>query len=237
MNETVGKAKFECPVNHYLESWNDAEIIPGQLSLGQPCINPLFDTRSFQESLLKWSGNTVSWHDYLMANWEKEYFPGSGLSVFSKFWDTSLGNGIFNYNIPENKTLSINSELLSSVINSSDDVKTDGFEVGFYESVSIGTGMHVNNPWLMELPDPVSRHCWDNVAAISPSDAEKLKIVTGQLIKIGDNLVLPAFIQPGQAEGTLSVALGYGHTNSGPVGNNIGVNVYPFIEFKGGNRI
>jgi len=236
LNETVGKAKYECPVNHYLESWNDAEIIPGQLSLGQPCINPLFDTRSFQDSLLKWSGNMVSWHDYLMANWEKEYFTGSGFSVFSKFWDTSLGKGVFDYNIAEKKTLSINSELLSRIINSSDSVKTDGFEVVIYESVSLGTGMHVNNPWLMELPDPVSRHCWDNVAAISPSDAERLNIITGQLIKIGDNLVLPAFIQPGQAEGTLSVALGYGHTNSGPVGNNIGLNVYPFIEFKGGTR-
>ncbi len=237
VNETVGIAKIECPVHHYLESWIDAEIIPGQLSLGQPCINPLFDTRSFQESLLKWSGNKVSWHDYLMANWEKEYFPESALPEFRKFWDTSLSNGVFYYNIPDSKTGSINTEILSRVINSADSVKTDGFEVVFYESVALGTGMMVNNPWLMELPDPVSRHCWDNVAAISPYDAEKLEILTGHLIRIGENLILPAFIQPGQAEGTLSVALGYGHTNSGPVGNNVGVNVYPFIEIKVGNRI
>ena len=237
VNETAGKAKYECPVHHYLESWNDAEIIPGQLSLAQPCINPIFDTRSFQESLLKWSGNKVSWHDYLMANWEKEYFPESGIPVFSKFWNTSLGNGIFNYNIPGRKTSAINAEILSGAIDSEDSVKADGFEVIFYESVALGTGMQVNNPWLMELPDPVSRHCWDNVAAISPSDAEKLAIVTGQLIRIGENLILPAFIQPGQAEGTLSIAIGYGHTNSGPVGDNIGVNVFPFSEFNGRNRI
>ncbi len=56
LNDTVGKAKYECPVNHYLESWDDSEIIPGQLSLSQPCINPIFETRSFQDSLLKWSG-------------------------------------------------------------------------------------------------------------------------------------------------------------------------------------
>ena len=89
----------------------------------------------------------------------------------------------------------------------------------------------------MELPDPVSRHCWDNVAAVSPADAEKLGIQTGHLIKLGKELTLPAFIQPGQAEGTVSVALGYGHTNSGPVANNIGVNVYPFISISGGNRV
>jgi molybdopterin-containing oxidoreductase family iron-sulfur binding subunit len=89
----------------------------------------------------------------------------------------------------------------------------------------------------MELPDPVSRHCWDNVAAVSPADALKLGIRTGHLIKIGEELLLPAFIQPGQAEGTVSVALGYGHTNSGPVANNVGINVYPFTRITGGARV
>ena len=95
MNETVGKAKYECPVNHYLESWDDAEIIPGQLSLSQPCINPIFDTRSFQDSLLKWSGSKITYHDYMKSNWEKEYFPHSQCSDFRNFWDESLGNGVF----------------------------------------------------------------------------------------------------------------------------------------------
>ena len=53
LTDTVGKSKYECPVNHYLESWDDSEIIPGNLSLSQPCINPIFNTRSFQDSLLK----------------------------------------------------------------------------------------------------------------------------------------------------------------------------------------
>ena len=60
---------------------------------------------------------------------------------------------------------------------------------------------------------------------------------TGTLIKIADGLILPAFIQPGQAEGTVSVALGYGHISSGPVCNNIGVNLYPFVKLTNGNRI
>ena len=237
LNETVGKAKYECPVHHYLESWNDAEIIPGQLSLSQPCINPLFNTRSFQDSLLKWSGNPISWHDYLMANWEKEFFPKSNQPVFRNFWDVCLGNGVFSYKISDSKPASFNKEALSGVMNSIENTGTDGYEVILYESVALGTGMHANNPWLMELPDPVSRHCWDNVAAVSPADAEKLGIQTGHLIKLGEELILPAFIQPGQAEGTVSVALGYGHSNSGPVANNIGVNVYPFIRMTGGNRI
>jgi molybdopterin-containing oxidoreductase family iron-sulfur binding subunit len=89
----------------------------------------------------------------------------------------------------------------------------------------------------MELPDPVSRQCWENVAAISKSDAEKLSIQTGDMIKLMEGLVLPAFIQPGQAEGTISVAPGYGHTNAGRVCTDIGVNLYPFVRITNGNRV
>jgi len=237
LNETVGTGKYECPVHHYLESWDDAEIIPGQLSLSQPCINPLFNTRSFQDSLLKWSGSSILWHDYLIANWEKVFFPHSNMSDFRNFRDVSLGNGVFSYNVSANKPLPFKKEGLSRAMNSLENTWTGGYEVIISESVALGTGTHANNPWLMELPDPVSRHCWGNVAAISISDAENQGIQTGDLIKVADGLILPAFIQPGQAEGTISVTLGYGHTNSGPVCNNIGVNLYPFVRTIDGNRL
>ena len=237
LNETVGKGKYECPVHHYLETWDDAEIIPGQLSLSQPCINPLFKTRSFQDSLLKWSGSRIPYRDYITNHWEKVYFLHSNVPDFRSFWDESLGNGVFRYNVPHGKSLSFDREALSKAINNSEVPGAGGIEVVISESVSLGTGMHANNPWLMELPDPVSRQCWENVAAISISDAEKLGIHTGDLIKLSDGLILPAFIQPGQAEGTISLALGYGHTNSGPVCANIGVNLYPFIRINGGNRV
>jgi MoCo/4Fe-4S cofactor protein with predicted Tat translocation signal len=236
LNETAGKATYDCPVNHYLESWDDAEIIPGQLSLGQPCINPLFNTRSFQDSLLKWSGNSSDWHGYLMSNWEKEYFPKSGSSNFRTFWDESLRNGVFKSGNPADKLSTFSNEPLYTALKSSVSSEKEGFEIIFFESVAIGTGMHSNNPWLMELPDPVSKHCWENVAAVSPSDAAKLAIQTGQVISIGNGITLPAFIQPGQAEGTVSVALGYGHSGSGPVADKKGVNVYPFAAVSGGNR-
>ena len=237
LNETAGIAKFECPVNHYLESWDDSEIIPGQLSLSQPCINPIFNTRSFQDSLLKWSGSNDSYHDYILKNWEKEYFPLSGKSDFRNFWNESLGNGVFSYRVSSAKELIFRKEALSRRMNVSGKPAPSGFEIVIQESVSIGTGMHSNNPWLMELPDPVSKQCWENVAAISATDAEKFSIKTGDLIKLTEGLILPAFIQPGQAESTLSVAPGYGHTNSGKVCTNTGVNVYPYITIIGGNRV
>lgn len=236
LNETVGKAKFECPVNHYLESWDDSEIIPGQLSLSQPCINPIFKTRSFQDSLLKWSGSKVSYHDYIMINWEKEYFPHSNNTDFRAFWNRSLGNGIFTYNVSSGKSLQFKKEAFSNLSILSEIPVVKGFEVIVSESVSLGTGMHSNNPWLMELPDPVSKQCWENVAALSVNDAGKLGVSSGDLIKLSEGLIIPVFIQPGHAEGTVSVALGYGHVNSGPVCKNIGVNLYPYAKIIDGNR-
>jgi Fe-S-cluster-containing dehydrogenase component len=236
LNETVGIAKYECPVNHYLESWDDAKIIPGQLSLHQPCINPIFNTRSFQDSLLKWSGSKIPYYDYIMNNWEKDYFPLTKMTDFISFWNESLGNGVFSYNVPQLKPPSFEEKSLLKAINTSAISGKGTFEVIISESVALGTGMHANNPWLMELPDPVSRQCWENVAAISPNDAEKQGIRTGDLIKLKDNLVIPAFIQPGQADGTISVALGYGHTNAGPVCKDIGVNLYKFVSISAGNR-
>ena len=236
LNETVNLAKFECPVNHYLESWNDSEIIPGQLSLSQPCINPIFNTRSFQDSLLKWSGSKDSYHDYILNNWEKKYFPLSGKPDFRNFWNESLGNGVFSYRVSSAERLIFRKEALNMALNTSGKPASGVFEIVILESVSLGTGMHSNNPWLMELPDPISKQCWENVAAISVSDAEKFGIRSGDLIKLTEGLVLPAFIQPGQTENTISVALGYGHTNSGKVCINIGVNLYPYIKINGGNR-
>jgi Fe-S-cluster-containing dehydrogenase component len=235
LNETVGKAKYECPVNHFLESWNDAEIKPGQLSLCQPCINPIFDTRSFQDSLLAWTGNKISYHDYLMNNWEKTYFQHSGIKDFKSFWTESLRSGVFSYNVVPGKPALFNKEALSRA-GSITGKATDGFEVILYENISIGTGMHANNPWLMELPDPILKQCWENVATVSVSDSSKLGIKTGDIIELTKGLKLPAFVQPGQADGTICIALGYGHTNSGPVCNNVGVNMYRFAGVVDGIR-
>ncbi|MCB8994552.1 MAG: 4Fe-4S dicluster domain-containing protein [Bacteroidales bacterium] len=235
-NETVGLCGYECPTHHYLESWGDAEITPGKLSLAQPCIHPIFDTRSFQDSLLKWMGKSDTWHDYLMLSWKDAYYPNSGKGNFETFWTASLKDGTYNYNPNVTKSQEINTDALAGAFGSISQAVSGRFEILFYPSVGMGSGRHSNNPWLMELPDPIAKLCWDNVASMSPMDAEKLGIQTGDVVKIGNDFSIPAFIQPGQAEGTVSVALGYGHTASGKVADKVGVNVYPFITFEENNR-
>lgn len=237
LNDTVGSAKYECPVHHYLESWNDAEILPGQLSLCQPCINPIFNTRSFQESLLSWSGNKTSWHDYIMHKWEKDIFPHSGMTDFKTFWNKSLGDGVFTYTADRGPIFIFRQEALAHITAISGKMDSGGYEVVISESVSLGTGKHANNPWLMELPDPVLRQCWENVAAISVSDSEKLALKNGDIIKVAEGLMMPVFVQPGQAEGTISAALGYGHKKAGHVCTDVGVNLYPYATTDGENRV
>jgi molybdopterin-containing oxidoreductase family iron-sulfur binding subunit len=236
LNETVGLCKYECPVPHYLEAWNDAEISNGNISLSQPCIHPIFDTRSFQDSLLGWSGNKVSYHDYIKENWKENYFPISEQGNFEVFWTRSLKDGVFTFVSQKSKSSEIKYNTIGAALESADSGQEKGFEVLLYSSVTLGNGKHSNNPWLMELPDPVAKLCWDNVASISPMDAAELGILTGDVIKLGENLSVPAFIQPGQAKGTLSVALGYGHTNAGKVADKAGVNVYPHVRVVDGNR-
>jgi Fe-S-cluster-containing dehydrogenase component len=86
------------------------------------------------------------------------------------------------------------------------------------------------------LPDPLTKVCWDNFAAISPADAENLKVSDGDFIRIASDVEVPVVVQPGQAPKTLSMAIGYGRTRSGKVAEGVGVNAYNFMDFRDGFR-
>ncbi len=111
-----------------------------------------------------------------------------------------------------------------------------GYEVVLYEKVGIRDGAEGNNPWLQELPDPVSRTCWDNYAAMSPKLAEELGLQDEDVVEIdagGKVVALPTFKQPGQPYGTVAVAVGYGHfwgQVNGKVAEGVGENVYPLVQ-------
>ena len=236
-NETAEVSDFICPDHHYLESWNDAEIKPGTLSLTQPGIRPLFNSRQAQESLLKWSGNNISYYDYLKNYWEKHFFSKSKIINFTTFWNTSVHDGVFEYKTsPAKFSVKITGELLGKVFRRFQE-KEEDFELNLYKKVSIGNGKHANNPWLQELPDPVTRATWDNYLCISPADAINLNLKTGDRVIISERMILPVLVQPGQAKGTLSAALGYGRTQAGRVAEGVGQNVAEFIQTENGTRL
>lgn len=228
-DETASTCKYICPDHHNLESWNDFEPRKGSYSLSQPAIAPLGLTRQVQESLLAWTGSTSNYHDYIAQHWSSSMLKGAN-------WNKTLQDGVL-----ESSPVSMKNYSFSSNMNAASDVVSkmsgSGIEIMLYEKVGMGNGQHANNPWLQELPDPVSKVTWDNYLAVSPKDAREKSWVQGNVVNVkanGVTLKVPIFIQPGQMPGTASLALGYGRTKAGKVADGVGTNAFLLTTMPGG---
>ncbi len=247
LDETSSLVNYICPENHFLESWNDAEPKKGFFSLAQPTINRLFDTRASQESLLKWAGKDIEYFDYIQQYWENNIYPLQNeftdkVSGFSQFWIECLQNGVFETHSKSSAQFQnkFNKSILAPAIREIADQEPDAgdFELQLHENIALGNGKNANNPWLQELPDPISKVCWDNYISVSPRQAAETGLENGDVVIISSTLEqieLPVLLQQGQAYGTISVPLGYGRTRAGKVGNNVGKNAFRFCKIKNGN--
>ncbi|WP_321514725.1 4Fe-4S dicluster domain-containing protein [Marinifilum fragile] len=226
-NETTSLMKFVAPDNHYLESWNDFEPKANRYSLMQPGIRPLFNTRQFQSSLLSWIGEDPDYLKFIKAYWEKNFYPMQNTYPnFVTYWNHTLQQGVFEPNV---KSVSDTKFHYGGINNIFDELakqpKSKGIELQVYESIAIGDGKMANNPWLQEMPDPISKICWDNYLCISPKLASELMMGTGDVVEVNSKVKLPVYVLPGQAYNTVAVAKGYGRQVCGIVGKNVGVNV------------
>ena len=238
-DETASLCQIVAPIHHYLESWGDANPVEGYYTIVQPTINPVNDTRYAEEGLLSWSDNGVKdFYQYIQNNWNTNVLPKAGLT-----WKQLLQNGsVYLGEKPAGSTAfsqNLNAVAQTIVSQSNALVKTgeNAIELTVYENVAVGDGKAANNPWLQELPDPVSKVTWDNYIAIAPKHAEKLGISELDLAEVKTekySLTLPVLIQPGQAIGTVSIALGYGRTKAGKAGADVGKNAFPFLNFANG---
>ena len=234
-DETASVATYALPAPHYLESWGDVQMELGKYSLIQPTINPLFDSKQFQDCLLSWSGNENTYYTYLKDFWNANVLGGTS-------WNQSLHDGVFN----ANQTIQlvakdINVSAAASSLKSS--TKESAFELNLYSSTALGDGQQANNPWLQELPDPITRASWDNYLTISQADATALGFenpiqdngaINGNYAKITvDGVVLenvPVLIQPGQAKGSVGLAVGYGKTKALKSDMQVGVNAFTLAQ-------
>ncbi|MCR6719259.1 MAG: 4Fe-4S dicluster domain-containing protein [Chitinophagaceae bacterium] len=247
LDETTALCQYSVPTHHFLESWGDAEPKSGLVSFMQPTIHPLFKTRQWQTSLLKWSGNDTTYETYL-----RNYWSGKIGSV--ELFEESLSRGIWE----TPGTVSAGAYSGGALANAANAIsaapKVSGAEIVLYQKVSIGAGAGASNPWLQELPDPISKACWGNYALISMKMAKELlglDLVNGSeksknnyeyypqkpviKIAIGEKSVeLPVLVIPGMNENTIAVAVGYGRADSlGKTAAGIGANVYPFAKLNG----
>ncbi len=230
-DETTALCNYVCPDHHFLEAWNDFEVYTGQYSLAQPAIRPIFKTRAVQDSLLKWAGHEENYHSFMKRYWEENMYDNSEL-LFTEFWNKRIHDGVFEAEklvVADEFKLDESLEILRGLKAAS----SDGIDLLLYTNVSVGTGKHANNPWLQELPDPVSKACWDNYVSISPRLADEMGLKDEQLVTINGEGPLPILVQPGQEYKTLGVALGYGRERAGVPSNGVGKNFFGLKQDKG----
>ncbi|MCC6699757.1 MAG: 4Fe-4S dicluster domain-containing protein [Candidatus Hydrogenedentes bacterium] len=221
-NETSGHAGLICPDHHFLESWGDVEAVCGIAALRQPLIRPLFNTRSLLDSLNVWAETPASAYDAIQGHWQEHIHPRTdGADPFQTFWDRTLHDGWARVK-PETAAAPTFRGAGKSLADGS--ASQDDFTLIAYPKIGLLDGRHAYNPWLQELPDPVSKVTWDNYACLSVAAAKESGVKEGDIIRIegrglGDALELPAHIQPGQHDRVVAVALGYGQETTGRFAN------------------
>ena len=260
MDETAEHCKYIIPSHHWLESWGDAEPKTGYISVIQPVINPMFKTRAFQTSLLKWSGSvTPDYENYFKNYWTAKL---SGTDNYNK----ALQDGVVEPTVLAIGGTTFSSAKVAEATAKIASVKGGPVEVVLYQKISIGNGSQANNPWLQELPDPVTKVTWDNYVMMSPAMAKSLlqldvmnKEYGNQsdyevhpekpVVKVtanGKSVELPVIIIPGIHKDVVAIAVGYGRGSAGATPEKIsenlgksaagaGQNAYPLVGFDGTN--
>ena len=229
LNETAEAAQVICPTPHYLEAWGDAEPLKGSYSLQQPCIHPIFNTRSFQDSLLIWAGEQASYQDMLEFWWKNSISPPEERGS-EQWWVKTLQAGFYQ---DKRKLFPASGNFTAPRVDINP--PQNDMALTLYSTVALNDGRYANNPWLQELPDPITKACWDNYLLVSGADAASMGLEDEMVVSL-NGIDVPVIIQPGQARGTVSMALGYGRTKSGKVGTNLGVNAFPFVKYMDGSR-
>lgn len=233
-DETASITTIAAPAPHYLESWGDVEITKGTYSLTQPTIRPIFNTKQFQDVLLSLNGVAGSFYDYLKVN-------SAGIIAGSS-WNKVLHDGVF---VIGSTGLAAGSFDYSAAANAVSKSRSTGdFELVLYTKTGMGDGQHANNPWLQEFPDPITRVSWDNYVTVSNADAKKLGL-TNEIVANGglngsyatittaDGSKLenvPVIVQPGQAIGTVGLAVGYGRKAALKEEMQVGLNAYALYK-------
>ncbi|MBI4164532.1 MAG: 4Fe-4S dicluster domain-containing protein, partial [Acidobacteria bacterium] len=216
VDETAATARVVAPDHHPLESWGDAEAVAGTVSLLQPAVNPLGNTRSVLKSLAAWCSAPKNAYETLREHWQVAIFPRQkrGRS-FQDFWDHSVQDGFAEVEPTRVQPRPFNLSVVRPV--PPRPAASDAFALVLYPKVTMLDGRHAHNAWLHELPDPISKVTWDNYACLAPAAAARLGVRDGDVVRIevpdgaGErSLELPALVQLGQHVSAVAVALGYG---------------------------
>jgi MoCo/4Fe-4S cofactor protein with predicted Tat translocation signal len=223
-NETWQVVKWALPEANYLESWGDAAAPDGTPAIQQPMILPLYGGKSQPEVVALITGyQDKSGYDIVANHWKKQLGKDAGNA-----WEQALRDGIIA-NVKE-PVVKASVDVAKVKAASAPKPAGTGLEVVFYPDYWMYDGSYLNNGWLQELPEPVTKLVWDNAALMSYTTMNRLGLTDGQIVNLkrGSFIVeMPVAVQPGHADDSITILLGYGREHCGRVGKGVGYNGYP----------
>jgi molybdopterin-containing oxidoreductase family iron-sulfur binding subunit len=249
-DETSALAGTHLAATHYLESWSDARTVDGTIVPVQPMILPLFGGLMEVELLARLAGEAAP------DAYSQVYLTiGQFTDGSKKAFETFLHDGLLKSSAYAKAAVAYNPQTAGALLLSDAKppvpVTEDSVEVRFVTDHKVDDGRFANNGWLQECPDPITKISWDNAILVSPRLARKLGIYPhggrlqvarvenaevyhykeqafiGEVTVGGRTIRGPLHIQPGLANYTVVVPLGYGRTRTGHVGTASGFDVYP----------
>lgn len=238
MDETTENAAIVAPDDHWLEKWDVKQPVNGQFTFSQPVISKVFNTRSVIHSLHTWAGNDIQ-GDQPVMDLAKSYVNDLGGN-----WKQCIHDGYFStehdFSMGGMEWLAMESDAASAIANA---YKQSDVELVLYQKVGVLDGTWSLNPWCHELPDPVTKVAYDNYVTIAKRDADEVfNLENGDFVKVttanGTIDRLPVLVQPGQARGTIGIALGFGRKVNEQESNDLvdlGKNAYPLTSTEGGS--
>jgi len=225
-DETADKAGWNFPATHYLETWGDAQTSDGTSVPIQPLIQPLFGGLMELEFLARLAGEAqAEAHEIVRAT-----FGGA-----DEAWKKFLFNGYLADSANAAVTAQFIAEKTPAVDRAAIVPSASSLEVVFYRDAKVDDGRYANNGWMQELPDPITKMTWDNAVLVSRKTAKELGVANGDLVEIslnGRSVKGPIWTQPGMADYSLGLALGYGRERAGRVGTGVGFNAYKIFNGK-----
>jgi molybdopterin-containing oxidoreductase family iron-sulfur binding subunit len=229
VDETAKAATWHLPEAHYLEAWGDGVAPNGLASVQQPMIQPLYGGKSAIELVAMMTGAaSAKGYDLVRGYWLEQ------LGGKENAWRETLHQGFVAGSAAAEVKPAVDKAKVAAEAQ-----KAKGFagkwEVAFYPSGTLYDGRYANNGWMQECPDPMTKAVWGNAALISPKTARDMGVADGDVLKVtveGFALEIPARIQPGQADQSVAINLGYGRSVIGRVGKGVGANAYAIRTTK-----
>lgn len=236
---TSALSHWHVPAAHFLEAWGDTLTSAGAYLSIQPMILPLFGGLSEIELMnMLLGGPKTEGLELVQETFRATKPPGD----FQTAWSHFLRDGFAPHVQLRDRPPAFNGNTAGNLAHTlwapTPMPTAKSPEIVFVRSYAIDDGRYINNGWLQELPDPITKLTWDNAALISPNFAKSLEIENGDLIQITvtdttrdakeqpikRELVIAAVISPGHAENSITIPLGYGRKQTGPIGEEAGFN-------------